>query len=61
MSAALQANECRVFACTRIECSSAKLLAVPGKCTANKSRLNLAVIMAKAQQIGAVKLGSNEM
>ena len=30
---------------------SAKLLAVPGKCTADKSRLNWAVIMANAQQI----------
>ena len=51
MSAALQANECGVFACTHIECASAKLLAVPGKCTADKSRLNWAVIMANAQQI----------
>ena len=35
MSAALQANECRAFACTHIECAFAKLLAVPGKYTAD--------------------------
>ena len=46
MSAALQANECRVFACTHIECAFVKLLAVPGKCTANRSRLNWAVTRA---------------
>ena len=53
MSAALQPNECRVFVCTHIECAFSKVLAVPGKYTANRSRLNWAVIMANARQIGA--------